>query len=104
MKEPAGSASGWGFAPPPGSCKRCNYSTYDVIKYSSDVNDIYVYIYIYTYVTTRRLSLALATGDFPLALAAGDFPLHWLQETFPCTGYKAFSLKGAALRGRRVAH
>ena len=25
-----------------------------------------------------------------------------LSETFPCTGYTAFSLKGAALRGNRV--
>ena len=70
---------------------------------------IYIYIYIY-----RRLTPRADGRTAPDAHVASRFnarkrkakPLRAsrsLSENFPCTGYKAFSLKGKALRGNRVA-
>ena len=47
-----------------------------------------VYIYIYVYGAPNKSLLSASQS---------------LSETLPCTGYKAFSLKGQALKGNHVA-
>ena len=63
---------------------------------------MYIYIYIHTY-KSRPAECGFSSWLTPSCAQAQSKTSQSFAETFPCTGYKAVSLKGEALRENHVA-